>query len=591
MNKLPIWDLSDLYKGINDKKITKDLEIYKKANLDFAKKYKGKVANLSAKELARALKSLEEKATIAKKLGSFAYLNMSTQMNNAKAMAFYQNTSERLTDYAKPSIFFSLELNKVDEGKINEWLKDKDVSYYMPFIKTVRRYKKHELSEAVEETLMEKSITSGNAWVRLYEEYSSRLRYTIKGKEYNDAQVQQFLLGKDRNLRKTVGLEVNRVKVENADVLAFSYNMIVKDLGIEQEKRGYKYPMSVQNLNNNVDDKVVDVLVDSVRKNYKDISHRFYKLKAKWLGLKKMENWDRNAPLPFENDKSYTWEDSVKIVLESYKEFSPKLYEVAKRFFENDWIDVPPRDGKTAGAFAVSVSAHHHPYLFLNFNGKSNDVKTLAHELGHGCHYAFCKKQGELNDSTPLILAEVASVFGEMLVFKSLLKKATDAKQRLALIAAKVNDMLNTVVRQIAYHCFETRVHAERKKGELSKERLCQIWVEEIHTSLGDAVNIDDNSKYGWTGIGHFWYLPFYVYAYSFADCLVNSLYRIYQEKSVPDFEEKYLRMLSETGIKKYDDLLKPFGLDANKKDFWNKGLKVISGYIDELEKLDKEIS
>ena len=588
--KLPAWDLTDLYKSIHDPKIKKDLEKYKKLNIDFAKKYKGKLAKLSVKDFAKAIKDIEEKSTLARLIGNFANLNMSTQMNNKEATAFYQNISEKLNDFSKPSIFFSLELNKLSDEKIKTLLKDKDINKYKPFIERTRQFKPYELSEEVEEVLQEKSVTSFDAWSRLYNEVCAKEKYKIKGKEYNDAEISQFLLGKDAALRKEAGLEVNRVKTKDGDLFAYIYNMIVKDCAIEEDKRGFKSPVSSMNLYNRVEDKTVVALSDSVRENYKKTAHRFYKLKAKWMGLKKLENWDRNAPLPFSDDSNYSWEEAVKIVLDSYRAFSPELHKIAKNFFENSWIDVPPRDGKRAGAFAAPVSAKHHPYLFLNFTGKKNDILTLAHELGHGCHMILSKKQGELNDSTPLVLAEVASVFGEMLTFQSLLKKTKDDKQRLSLIASKVNDMLNTAIRQIAYHFFETRIHDERKKGELSKERICKIWVEEISASLGDSVNIDEKSQYGWAVVGHFFSVPFYVYAYSFADCLVNSLYRVYQDKSVSGFEEKYLHLLSETGIKKYDELLKSFKLDANKKDFWNKGVKLISDYIDELERLDKKL-
>lgn len=589
-NNLPAWDLSDLYKNITDPKIKKDLGEYKKLSLSLEKKYKGKLETISAKDFADALKTYEKIATLGRILGSFASLNMSTKMKDKEAMAFYQNTSEALNTASIPTIFFTLEINRLSEKKIASLLKDKDVKYYEPFINTVRRFKDHELSHAVEEILHEKSVTSSDAWVRLYEETSSRLEYIVDGKTYNDAEISKLLLDKDPKVRKKAGLELNRVQKTNAPLFAFIYNMIIKDQSISDDKRGYKKPISSQNLSNNVEDKIVDALAETVRDNYAKIAHRFYKLKAKWLGVKQIEYWDRNAPLPFSTDKTYTWDESVKIVLDAYAEFSPKLFNIAKPFFDNAWIDVPPRDGKRSGAFAASVSAAKHPYLFLNFVGKQNDVLTLAHELGHGCHMRLSKKQGELNDSTPLTLAEVASVFGEMVTFKSLLRRAESDKEKLVLIASKVGDMINTAIRQITFHSFETRAHNERKSGELTEERLCEIWLEEMRTSLGPNVIVDDNSANIWSVVGHFFFLPFYVYAYSFADCLVNSLFSVYEEGKTKDFEDKYLHLLSETGIKKYDELLKPFKLDAGKKDFWQKGLDVISSYIDELERLDKKL-
>lgn len=591
-SSLPAWDLSDLYSGISDPQINKDLEQYKNRAAAFAEKYKGKISTLDAVQFFELIEEIESRAQLGEKLGVFAYLNMVTQMTNKEAMVFYQNISEKMSDYSKPTIFLSLEINQLPQSKVDEWLKDERVAKYRPWIERVRMFKDYELSEPVEEILHEKSVTSSEGWVRLYEETSSRLKFFVDGKEYNDAEIGKLMLDKDPELRKKAGLEVYRVCKENSPMMSLVYNMIIKDKAIEDVKRGFKSPIASQNLVNRVDDVVVKALAQSVKENYASISHRFYKLKAKWLGLDKLENWDRNAPLPFCEDKHYSWPESVDLVLKAYEEFSPRLKNLAVDFFnpEHSWIDVPPRNGKRSGAFAMPLPQKFHPYLFLNFTGKQNDVLTLAHELGHGCHMRLSVTQGDLNDATPLTLAEVASVFAEMITFQSMVKQLDDDKAKLCLIASKVNDMINTAIRQIAYHFFETRVHDERRNGEVSEDRLAQIWVEEISSSLGEAVNIDEKNQYNWHQVGHFFWRPFYVYAYSFADCLVNSLYMVYQEGTVADFQDKYLEMLSQTGVKKYDELLKPFGLDAKNPEFWNKGLSLISSYIDELEHLDKKL-
>ena len=589
-NNLPGWDLSDLYAGIDDPQIEKDLKKVKKQSAAFADTYKGKINKLSAAEFAESLHDYEQISILSGILGEYAYLNMCTQMKNKDAMAFYQNISEKLTDYAKPTVFYSLEINKLEDSEIKKLLQDKGVAAYKHWLERIRRYKKYELSEAVEEVLLEKSVTSSGAWVRLYEEHSSRLKYFVDGKEYNDAELSKLLQDKDPAVREKAGKEMNRVSKENGPLFAFIYNMVMKDKAIEDEKRGFKQPVDERNLAENVDGKIVDALAETVRENYKNIGHRFYKLKSKWLGVKKMQYWDRNAPLPFSADIHYSWDEAVKIVLDAYKEFSPKLYETALPFFENNWIDVPPRDGKRSGAFAAGVSTTKHPYLFLNFVGKQNDVLTLAHELGHGCHMRLRQKNGELNETSRMTSEEVASVFGEMITFHSMLAKITDDKTRLCLIASKVNDMINTALRQIAFHFFETRAHAERKNGELSEDRLSQIWVEEMRAVLGPSVIVDKDSANIWAQVGHFFFLPFYVYAYSFADCLVNSLYETHQEGKVKNFPDLYLEMLSKTAITEYDELLSPFKLNPKKADFWNKGLKVISGFIDELERLDKKL-
>ncbi|MDR1693998.1 MAG: M3 family oligoendopeptidase [Lactobacillaceae bacterium] len=588
-NKLPSWDLSDLYKGTNDAGINKDLEKFRKLNKDLEKKYKGKIAGLKAEEFFGAVKIYEEMSIISHVLGAFAYLNMATQMNNPEATAFYQDISEKLTDYSMPSVFFSLEINQLPDSKIKEFLSNKDVKTYSPWVKRIRMFKKHELSEEAESIFLEKNVTSGSAWVRLYDEKSVELKYIVNGKEYNDSEIYLLVQDKNKEIRHKAGAEINKVCKENASLFAFIYNMIIKDKAIENNKRSFKTPMSSMCLANNVEDDVVNILADSVKDNYAKIAHRFYKLKAKWLGVKKISYWDRNAPLPFEEDTKYSWEQSVQIVLDAYKKFSPKLYNLALDFFDKDWVDAPTRNGKRSGAFAHPVSSSKHPYLFLNFTGRQRDVLTLAHELGHGCHMRLSHKQGELQDDTPLTLAEVASVFAESLTFKKLLGDTDNDKLKLCLIAAKVNDMINTAIRQISFHFFEKKAHDERKNGELSIEKLSQIWQEELKASLGECVEID-NAEYVWSEVSHFFHVPFYVYAYSFADCVVNSLYSVYQEGGVKGFEDKYLTLLSETGVKKYDVLLKPFGLDAKDKDFWNKGLSVISGYIDELERLDKKL-
>lgn len=590
-NTLPAWNLSDLYNGIDDAKVKKDIAAYDKLNRDLVANCKGKIASLSSEQFFKAIQTYEKAAVISSKLGIFAYLNMITQMANKEAMAFYQNINEQLTEIGKQSIFFTLEINALPEKVFKAFLKDERVASYAPWLNRLRLFKPYELSEEVEALLADKALTSSAAWVRLYDETASKLKYTVDGKEYNDAEISKLLQDKNPLVREKAGKELNRVNKENGELFTFIYNMIVKDCAIENTKRGFKTPIASRNLSNMVEDDVVETLAKTVKSKYKDIAERFYKLKAKWLGVKKIQYWDRNAPLPFSDDHHYSWQESVDLVLKAYGDFSPKLQNIAKDFFCHDWIDVPPRQGKRSGAFAMPLPKGLHPYLLLNFVGKQNDVLTLAHELGHGCHMQLSIKQGDLNDDTPLTLAEVASVFAEMLTFQSLLKELKDDKAKLCLIAAKVNDMINTSLRQIAFHFFETKVHDERKNGELSQERISEIWLEVMRESLGNYVIVDDDSKYIWPIVSHFYHSPFYVYAYSFADCLVNSLYQVYREGNVSSFADKYLDMLSQTGVKRYDELLKNFGLDAHSDTFWLKGLALIEEYIDLLEELDKKIS
>ena len=584
--KLPDWDLSEYYKSMDDPQIDKDLATYAKLAANFAKTYRGKVAKLSAEEFLKALKTLEKISNLGSKLSGYAYLNQTTQMKVAKATALYQKIVERLTDAGGDLLFWGLEYNKISAAQEKKLLADKKIQAYLPYLKRVRRFKPYELKEDVEKTLLEKEVTSGAAWVRFYEEYMARLVYTVNGKKYNDAEIGKLCLSPDAKLRENAGKEINRVSKENSYVVSYIYNMIIKDKATEDEKRGFKLPMSSRNMSEDVSDKTVEVLAQTVRENYKNIAWRFYKLKSKLLGVKKIQYWDRNAPLPIEDDRTYSWDEAVKTVLNAYKEFSPKLYNIAKEFFENNWIDVAPKEGKRGGAFCSGPLVEEHPFLMLNFIGKRNDVLTLAHELGHGCHHQLRRKNGVLNETTRMTTEEVASVFGEMLVFQSMLNNAKSREEKISLLAMKINDMINTAIRQIAFHFFETRAHNERKEGELSAERLNQIWLEEMKESLGPCVNVDKNSEAIWEQVGHFFFLPFYVYAYSFADCVVNSLYWLKLSGKIKNFEDKYLQLLSQTAIGDYKDIFAPFGLNPEKKEFWQGGLNLISYYIDELEKL-----
>ena len=584
--KMPEWDLSEYYNGVDDPKIDEDIKKYAEKAAEFAARYRGKVAKLEAGEFAAALRELEELSRISGKLGGYASLNSSTNLTDPKASALYQKIVESLNDAGKDILFFGLEYNKLSAAAEKKLLADETVRGYLPYLKRVRKYKPYELSEEVEKTLLEKDVTSGSAWVRLYEETMARLSYTVDGKKYNDAQVSRLCLSPDATLREKAGKEINNVSRENSFTVGYIYNMIMKDKAVEDEKRGFKLPMSARNLAEEVSDETVDCLAQTVRDNYENIAWRFYKIKARLLGVEKIKYWDRNAPLPLESDKEYSWEEAVQTVLEAYKAFSPKLFDIAREFFDKPWIDVAPKEGKRSGAFCSGPLTEEHPFLLLNFTGKRNDVLTLAHELGHGCHHQLRRHNGVLNETTRMTTEEVASVFGEMLVFQAMLNQAKDDKEKIALLAMKVNDMINTAVRQIAFHFFETRAHDERKGGEVPVERLNEIWLEEMKTSLGPWVEVDENSAYIWEQVGHFFFLPFYVYAYSFADCVVNSLYWLKLQGKVDNFEDKYLALLQKTAIGDYQDIFAPFGLNPASKEFWQGGLNLISYYLDQLEEL-----
>jgi oligoendopeptidase F len=364
-------------------------------------------------------------------------------------------------------------------------------------------------------------------------------------------------------------------------------NTLAKDKEIIDKWRRYPRPGSARNRANMVEDEVVEALVSAVRASFPRLSHRYYAMKAKWLGLEKLQHWDRNAPLPDQDDSLIPWPKAVSQVLDAYGAFSPRLAEIGREFFDKPWIDAALRPGKASGAFAHPTVPSAHPYLLVNYHGKARDVMTLAHELGHGVHQVLAAEQGYLMSSTPLTLAETASVFGEMMTFRAVLDAEADPRKRRGLLAAKVEDMLNTVVRQIAFYRFETLLHDERAKGELSSERIGELWMQVQTESLGPAFDFSPEYNVYWSYIPHFIHTPFYVYAYAFGDCLVNALYGVYRDGGVKNFEAKYIEMLRAGGTLRHKELLAPFGLNAADPAFWTRGLDVIAGFIDEIERAD----
>lgn len=587
-NSLPTWDLSDLYASPADKALARDIAQLKKNAPAFAKKYQGVLSKISADALADAIRSYEAMQDTLGKLGSYAQLLYAGDMSDPAITQFYQNIHETLTEISTHLVFFTLELNKIPEAALKAaYKKSSKLAHYKPWLDQVRSYKPYQLEDPLEQYIHETSVTMGS-WQRLYDESSARLEFTVAGKKVTSAEVFDFLARDDAKLRKAAAKEIARVFEANGPLFALITNTLAKAKQIEDEKRGFAKPISSRNVANHVEDAVVDALIGTVKKNYKQLSHRYYAWKAKQFGKKSLDYWDRNAPLPAAGDKNFGWEEGVDIVRDAYRAFSPELAKVGQKFFDQRWIDVPVRHGKSPGAFAHPTVPSAHPYLLLNYLGKTRDVMTLAHELGHGVHQVLSASQGALMADTPLTLAETASVFGEMLTFQELLAREKDKKRRTLLIAGKVEDMLNTVVRQIAFCEFERQVHDERRKGELSVARIGEIWMRVQADSLGPAIKLSPEYNVYWMYIPHFIHSPFYVYAYAFGDCLVNSLYGVYlKEKKAgrcDAFTKKYLTMLKAGGTLGHKELLKPFGLDASKPDFWQAGLDMIAGYIDALE-------
>lgn len=588
-DSLPRWDLTDFYTSLNDPQIQADLNRADTMTKDFASTY-GEKFNASAswtgKKLHQAIQEYEKIDELLGKLVSYGYLLFATNVNNPPVLQFFQMIQEQSTTISSHLIFFTLDLNKLEEAALkNAYGESSDLARYKPWIDNVRLFRPHQLSAELEKLLHEKSVTGRNAWIRLFDETLGSIKFTIDGQEFALAQVLDRVAHKDASVRHEAAQALSKGLAQNASLLTLITNTLAKDKEIEDSWRQFSHPVAARNLSNQVEDEVVNALVKAVKESYGHLSHRYYALKAKWLGLKKLEYWDRNAPLPEADDTLIPWDDAKKIVLDAYHNFHPEMAKIGRRFFDKPWIDAPSQAGKESGAFAHPTVPSVHPYILLNYNGKIRDVMTLAHELGHGIHQVLAADQGLLLSGTPLTIAETASVFGEMLTFKALLAKTTSSAQRRSLLASKVDDMLNTVVRQIAFFEFERAVHEHRRKGELSIEDIGNIWIETQKEALGEAVNIDPIVQPFWGYVSHFIHAPFYVYAYAFGDCLVNSLYFVYESQH-PNFTTLYIDLLKAGGSKRYPELLRPFGLDAKKPEFWQQGLNVVAGFIDELERI-----
>jgi oligoendopeptidase F len=586
--KLPEWNLADLYSGIGAPEIARDLAKMDAECVAFETDYKGRLAEHVAGEgggswLAEAVRRYEAIDDLAGRLGSYAGLAHAGDSVDPAITKFYGDVSERLTAASVHLLFFALELNRVDDAAIDHAMQTPELGHYRPWIEDLRKDKPYQLEDRVEQLFHEKSQSGYAAWNRLFDQTIAGLRFKVAGRELAIEPTLNLLQDRSPQKRKAAGQALAKTFKAHERTFALVTNTLAKDKEISDRWRGFADVADSRHLNNRVERGVVDALVSSVRAAYPRLSHRYYRLKANWFKQKKLAHWDRNAPLPFAATGSIAWPDARNMVLTAYRGFSPEMANIAERFFTDRWIDAPVRPGKAPGAFSHPTTPSAHPYVLMNYQGKPRDVMTLAHELGHGVHQVLAAKNGALMAPTPLTLAETASVFGEMLTFKRLLSETKSAKQRQALLAGKVEDMINTVVRQIAFYSFERALHTERRNGELTAERIGEIWLSVQGESLGPAIDIRPGYENFWMYIPHFIHSPFYVYAYAFGDCLVNSLYAVY-ENAQSGFAERYLAMLSAGGTKHYSELLKPFGLDAKDPKFWDGGLSVIAGMIDELE-------
>ena len=586
LGQLPDWNLNDLYTSTDAKELVSDLSWLEKECDEFANEYQGKLKFLSADQMLQCIIRNEKISSISGRIISYAGLRYYQNTTNADRAKFLSDMQEKITVYTTKLVFFSLEINSLEdaflEGLLNE---NEELLRYKPVFEKIRALKPYQLSDEVEKFLHDLGIV-GDAWEKLFDETIAGLEFKIGGEKLNIEATLNFLTDQNRENRQKATYELARVFSKNIKIFTRVHNTQAKEKEIIDRWRGMPTAQMGRHLANQVEPEVVEALRNAVVKAYPKISHRYYELKRKWLGLEIMQVWDRNAPLPMESDRLVTWDQAETIVTGAYANFDSRMSDLISPFFSKGWIDAGVKPGKAPGAFAHPTVTNVHPYIMLNYLGKPRDVMTLAHELGHGVHQVLASSQGQMLSSTPLTLAETASVFGEMLTFQQMLDHASDKNERKVLLANKVEDMINTVVRQIAFYDFECKLHDARKGGELTPSDINSLWMSVQSESLGPAFEFADGYETFWSYIPHFVHSPFYVYAYAFGDGLVNALYATYKDNPT-GFEDKYFNMLSAGGSKHHKELLKPFGLDASDPEFWSKGLSMISEMIDELETFD----
>ena len=589
LGDLPEWDLSDLYAAPDAPEVKRDLDWLEGACASFAADYQDKLATLDGAAMLDCIRRYERIETVAGRIMSFAGLRYYQNTIDAARAKFMADCQDRITDMTTPLVFFSLEFNRIEDARYDEvFAASPEIARYRPVFDRMRAMKPHQLSDELERFLHDQSTVGAAAWNRLFDETLAGLTFAPEGvsEPLNLEATLNLLSEPERDRREAGARALAEVFGKHLKTFARVHNTLAKEKEIEDRWRKMPTAQYARHLSNHVEPEVVEALRNAVVAAYPKLSHRYYRLKAKWMGLDKLQVWDRNAPLPIEEKKIVGWDEARKTVMDAYAGFAPEMAALAEPFFDRGWIDAGVKPGKAPGAFAHPTVTEVHPYVMLNYLGKPRDVMTLAHELGHGVHQVLAAPQGEMLSSTPLTVAETASVFGEMLTFRKLLAQARTASERKVLLAGKVEDMINTVVRQIAFYDFECKLHAARRGGELTPDDINALWMSVQAESLGPAFDFMDGYETFWAYIPHFVHSPFYVYAYAFGDGLVNALYSVYAS-GAPDFQDKYFEMLRAGGSKHHKDLLAPFGLDASDPAFWDKGLDMISGMIDELEAME----
>jgi oligoendopeptidase F len=585
----PVWDLTDLYASREDARIEADLA-RTRGMVEALNALQGKLIAargepaMLGERLDRAVSLYEQASDILGALGAYSFLAASTDRNDAAAQGFEATVREKLTAIATPTVWVTLEVNQLEEAEIEAALAAHPAAArWQPWLRRVRAMKPHELSQELETFLAERGPISAQ-WPRLFDETLAAMKVKAGKDELTLSQALNQLSDPKGARRKAAAEGLNEALAARTQTMALVMNTVAADKALEDKWRGFKRPADARHLSNEVDGESVDAMAEAVAAAYPKLSHRYYALKARAMGKAKLDQWDRNAPIETSAPRGYDWAAGKQLVLESFADLGPEFADRAGGFFDKPWIDGKARPGKQSGAYAHPVTSDRHPYVFLNWMGERRDVLTLAHELGHGVHQTLAAGQGSLLADTPLTLAETASIFAEGLTFDRLLKTAPKAEQR-GLLAGRIEDGLNTVVRQIAFHRFETRFHDERAAGELPVERIGEIWMEEMVASLGPAITLNPGYENWWSYVSHFVHSPFYVYAYAFGDLLVAALMET-RAKDPAGFTPLYRALLAGGGSKGYVEALAPFGLNPRDPAFWTIGTKRLEGLIDRFEAL-----
>lgn len=579
-----LWDLSDLYAGVSDPQIEADIARASALADEFAATYRGKIATLDAEGLRAAVSAYENIVEMTNRLGAFAYLIWTTDAANARYGALLQHLTELEAQFQQKLVFFELEWVNAPDEFAQAMLGAAALARYRHWLEATRRYQSHRLSEPEEKVLAEKSVTGRSAWARFFSELLGNTRYPFDGEELTQAAILAKLHVPDRDVRQRAAQAFTEVLRGQLPTLTFIFNTLAADKASDDRLRHYSSWIASRNLENEVGDDVVEALINAVTARY-DIVARYYHLKRRLLGVDRLYDYDRYAPLPAAEGR-YEWAQAREMVLRAYARFHPRMAEVAEQFFVRSWIDAPPYPGKRGGAYSASVVPSVHPYIFLNYTGNARDVMTLAHELGHGIHQYLSREQGMLQQHTPLTTAEMASTFGEMLVFSDFMNRETDPAMRLAMLAQKIEDSFSTIFRQISMNRFEHGMHtARREEGELTSERLGAIWLETQRAMFGDSVEMTDNYGLWWSYVPHFLHTPGYVYAYAFGELLVLALFARYRQEG-DSFAPRYLEVLRAGGSDWPEKTLAPLGVDLTDPHFWQEGLGEIEKLVAQAEAL-----